>query len=343
MHNTYKYHYVYKLIDTNPIDERIYYIGVRSCNCEPDIDKYYSSSKTIKNIIKNNGNTFKKIILKIYDSREDASNEETRLHALYNVGLNKQYYNIVNQKGSFFDSIGIIFINKQKISIEDYKKSNLKFHSFGKITVRDINGNTYQTNVDDIRLINGEIEPVSTGYCQAINKYTRNNEHVKCDVYYNNPDIYYSNNKGKVAVKDINNNTFLVSKDDENYINGNLISVHKGKVMAKNTITSENIYTTINNFKNDINLVGINKGNISGKNNPNAKNIHIYDNLNNLIYTCVGNFKEVCENNELPFISLKRSYMKNGQKIYNSIRGINEAIKRNKEKYIGWYALEIIN
>lgn len=343
MHNKYKYkyHYVYKLINTNTFDERKYYIGVRSCNCEPDVDRYFSSSKTIKNIIKNNGNTFKKIILKVFDNREDAANEETRLHKHYNVCLNKEYYNIVNQKGSFFDTTGIIFINKKAISIEDYNKSELKYHSCGKITVKDSSGHTYQTNLTDVKYINKEVTNITVGYCSAINIYTNNYEHIKCEDFYKNTDIYYSNNKGKVVVKDANNNTFLIDKNDENYLNGNLISVHKGKVMAKNIITGENLYTTVEKFECDPNLVGINSGNISGKNNPNAKTIHIFDALNNIQYICIGNFKEICINNNLPMTSLKRSYMKKGSKIYSSNRGEKEASKRNNEKYIGWYALEI--
>jgi len=48
----------------------------------------------------------------------------------------------------------------------------------------------------------------------------------------------------------------------------------------------------------------------SGSNNPSAKIIEIYDAENNLLFTCNGNFKTICKENNLPYEQLRVSYNK---------------------------------
>lgn len=65
-----KIHYVYKLV--NKIDNK-YYIGVRSCDGDPLIDKYYGSGSRIRNAVKKYGiESFSKEILRVCETREDA-------------------------------------------------------------------------------------------------------------------------------------------------------------------------------------------------------------------------------------------------------------------------------
>lgn len=86
------HHYVYEL---TCIETGIKYIGVRTSNCEPQNDAYMSSSKTIRRLIKE-GFSFSKTILSQWSSHLEAANEESRLHVLYDVQNNPNFYNLLN-------------------------------------------------------------------------------------------------------------------------------------------------------------------------------------------------------------------------------------------------------
>lgn len=72
----------------------------------------------------------------------------------------------------------------------------------------------------------------------------------------------------------------------------------------------------------------------------NGKKINIYDSEGNLKYETNGNFKEICEKNNLPY-ALGASHRKNGEPIFQSIRAKKKAIKDGTKSFIGWYAKKI--
>jgi hypothetical protein len=329
-----KYNYVYKLKNLNPIDERAYYIGCRSCDCDPIDDIYHSSSKDIKNLIRL-GCIFEKKIFKIFKTREEAILYEIYLHNRFDVSNNPKFYNKVKQSSKGFDTTGIIFIDKKPVKVDDYKKTSKKYHSYGKITVKDINGNIHWVDNDDERYLNGELINLTKGKMPIyINgKY----EMIETKEYHRNKEKYQATNKSKISVSDENGNRFLVNSNDERYLNGELKSVHKGKILSRDE--NGNIHYVSKYEFDKLGLVGINKGKINGSNNPNAKVIKIYNKDNLLMFSCNGDFKETCKLHNLPFISLYKSYKNNGAKIYNSKRGKTEAVKKNNQEFIGWYAI----
>jgi hypothetical protein len=108
-----KNHYVYKITNTRPIDDRKYYIGVRTSTKPPEDDDYWSSSKTLKNIIKKNGkHNFKKEILNVFETRKDANNEEIRLHKLFDVDNNSEFYQVWRKAPSFTVGMNSHFFTK---------------------------------------------------------------------------------------------------------------------------------------------------------------------------------------------------------------------------------------
>ena len=114
--------YVYLI--TN-ITNDIKYIGVRSCRCDPIDDiNYWSSSKYVKEAITEHGiNNFTKSIIVVFDTREEAVNEEIRLHKLYDVAINENYYNKAIQTSTSFDTSGVDFNGTRRIENSDGETS----------------------------------------------------------------------------------------------------------------------------------------------------------------------------------------------------------------------------
>ena len=72
-----KYHYVYRIEHNETGD---FYIGLRSCDCLPDIDSYFGSGVRVSNAIKKHGKkSFTKTILSVFPSRAEASKFEASI------------------------------------------------------------------------------------------------------------------------------------------------------------------------------------------------------------------------------------------------------------------------
>ena len=100
-----KYHYVYRITNINC---QKYYYGVRSSECLPKDDSgYWSSSKTLKPLVKENPDHFKKKIIRILESRKEAVNFEIFLHNRFDVGRNPSFYNKAKQTSTGFDNQGV--------------------------------------------------------------------------------------------------------------------------------------------------------------------------------------------------------------------------------------------
>jgi hypothetical protein len=71
--------------------------------------------------------------------------------------------------------------------------------------------------------------------------------------------------------------------------------------------------------------------------NPRAKRINIYNEKEELMFECHGNFNNICLDNKLPAKSLYNSYKNNSKKLYTT------KLPNNKEfiKFTGWFAKEI--
>jgi hypothetical protein len=97
-----EYHYTYLLI-CNETQER--YIGVRTSKVKPNLDCYWSSSRTVKSMI-SQGFTFTKSVLKIFENRKDAAQHEIDLHKEHDVVVNSMYLNKAKASTVRFDRSG---------------------------------------------------------------------------------------------------------------------------------------------------------------------------------------------------------------------------------------------
>ena len=103
------YHYTYLLIHKTTAKR---YIGVRTSLVPPLQDiTYWGSSKHIPSDVKS---THIKLILKEFNTREEAVNHEILLHELNNVAESPCFYNKAKQTSTKFDTSGITLTDEHK-------------------------------------------------------------------------------------------------------------------------------------------------------------------------------------------------------------------------------------
>lgn len=139
-------HYFYKI--TNLINGKFYY-GIRSCYCLPGKDPYMGSGTILHSAYKKYGiDNFKKEILRICKTREDASDLE-RWIVTEELAKNTNCYNIIvggDNPKQFYGGVRCYFEDKYVIvSNSEYKKNKDLYKSVikGKV-LANINGkNTF--------------------------------------------------------------------------------------------------------------------------------------------------------------------------------------------------------
>ncbi len=120
-----KSHYTYKLIAVNPIDERVEYIGVRSCSGLPADDAaYMSSSREIRALIKS-GVQFVKEIIAVHENRKKAVAHEVELHDHHDVARSSRFFNKAKQTAVGFDVAGSALSDETKKLMSASHKARL--------------------------------------------------------------------------------------------------------------------------------------------------------------------------------------------------------------------------
>ncbi len=76
---------------------------------------------------------------------------------------------------------------------------------------------------------------------------------------------------------------------------------------------------------------------VSGKGNPSAKIIFIFNDDNQIIYKCFGNFKQICIDNNLPHNLFVKSY-RNNKKIFQNKASIAQIKDKKLLIYKDWRA-----
>jgi hypothetical protein len=113
------YHYVYYSYE----EWGRGYIGVRSCQCNPYQDSEYLGSYTDKTFVPT-----EKIIIDIFNSREQAMQAEIALHAFYQVHINPHFANKASSTSTFFSVQGRLQseqqVAKKRESLLRFKEQN---------------------------------------------------------------------------------------------------------------------------------------------------------------------------------------------------------------------------
>ncbi len=80
----------------------------------------------------------------------------------------------------------------------------------------------------------------------------------------------------------------------------------------------------------------------SGPDNGHSKKITIYNNNNNIMFECHGDFEKICKTHNLPHFALSSSHRNNGRRIFVSTRkcDILRYTNDGRIRFKGWYALK---
>lgn len=98
------YFYTYRITCTHPDSVEKYYYGHRKSECHPRDDVYWSSSKFVKTaILKYGSEFFKKKIIRIFASKNEAINHEIKLHERLDVQSHPIFFNRYNQSRCGFN------------------------------------------------------------------------------------------------------------------------------------------------------------------------------------------------------------------------------------------------
>lgn len=333
------FYYVYRI--SNLLINKHYY-GYRSSKIHPTKDlgiKYFSSSSDNNFIIdqKNNKNNYKYKIIKIFDNKIDAIKFESKLHYKFDVRNNANFYNLSNQSNdSFLTQEGELYtISHGWISCKEYHlnkdiytlhERKLKvFDKINKVYII-IDYNTYNSDIK--RYLHPSNDKVA-----VIDNTSNILVYISTKEYYSNINKYTSTNKGLVAVIDLLTKESKLVPVEEYYNNKNLVHPSSGLISVFDNIDKK--YKSINRLEYESNInryCGVNKGKISTNNNPNKKIINIYNAQDEIVYSCDGNFKNICEENDLPFYTLGKSYRNGGERIYQ------QRLPKKHIEYKGWYA-----
>ena len=114
-------HYTY-LLQSKEND--MMYIGVRSCECSPEVDNYWGSSKHLP---KNVSEVCDKFILGTFDTRQDAVADEIRRHNINDVVISDVFWNKAKQTSVGFDTTNRIRPEGERVSIKLRQTLNNSF------------------------------------------------------------------------------------------------------------------------------------------------------------------------------------------------------------------------
>lgn len=217
---TYKYHYVYRITNTQT---QKYYYGSRSTNEIPSYEighNYFSnfSEKWFQLDQKENPQNYKYKIIKIFETnRDDAILLESKLHYKFDVKNHVKFYNKSNQAPKGFDTTGKVATKSGLISVEEYRND----------IYEHVNKNTLV--VWDVRVC----------------KFTT----ISVNEYYSNKQYYKTTTSGKAVVVDQRDCKMKLVSKDEYSMNAFYVSHQKGLIPSRNKIIGETIFLTHEEFE----------------------------------------------------------------------------------------------
>ncbi len=365
-------HYVYKITNINPVDERQFYIGVRTApsgNPEEDTE-YMGSSVPLDEAIRKQGlEFFSKEILSTWETRELAEKEEKRLHREIDVATDPLYYNIVNSNGNIPNTKGKVTVldtrtnTTRLVSKEDF--NNFDYYqspTLGKVSAIDKNDGTIKIVSKNEFNQNGDLVGVAKNKIMVRNKTSGKINRVSKETFRQNHDLEHLN-KDKVVAIDTRLDKIVSVTKKEFDLHDFYIGVGKNTITVFDKTTAKSKRVTKEEFDNNGNLVAVSKHSVTVidlrdkstkrvsledfKNceyyiHPTAYKISIFDDNDNLVTTIYKDFVAYCKKMGYPEKWLRWSYKNDGQKIYQQEMTTGNKLQAERKGYLrfkGWSAI----
>lgn len=288
---------------TNTINGKIYigYHRTKDIN-----DGYMGSGLYIRRAIEKHGvSSFTKDIIHFCDDEESMKSMESEIVNEEFINRSDTYNMKIGGHGGFMS--GYVTVPGKQVTVEEFNR-NTEYHGVckNKVPVFNSEGISFQVDKSDERIKSGELIRCfeKNGLIDAINSSSEIVRLTKDEYRRGN---FTSIHKNVIMAKDINGNIIRTNRDDERYINGELVGITKGM-------------------------------------NVNISSYLIYDDLDNIRYKINNeSFTSFCKSNNLPWGALLKSHQSGGKKIYQKV-GSNEKklVESNLLKYKGWYCKRII-
>ena len=291
---------------------------------------------------KENKHLFKTRILSTHETRKQALEEELRVQKLHSVRDNSKYFNesYATVNGYFGKNLSAA---ERKVLSENSKNKvtckNIITSQYMQVDKTEFDNNENLVGVNKGKKFqNSKNKNTVVARCLDTDMYikvskeefdnnenlvgtTKGKENTKIKntflVYDEDNNIirikkedydktkYRSTILGKLVVKDSEGKTYLIDKNDERYLSGELTAFNKGKKFGVE-------------FSKKISDIRILNGSGKGSKNGMAKMIIIFNPDDEPMYFSHGNFNQMCKENNLPFRLFAKSY-KNNTKLFEHI------------------------
>jgi len=250
-------------------------------------------------------------------------------------------------------------MEKQKrVSKEDYKNYDYYVSTQNGLTMAYSKKleKIITCSINDLR-VNEDLVHFGTGYMVVYDTKTKCNRRVTLEEYSENENyVSFTNGMTTAFNKLTSKKEWITVNELKN--NDNYVSIHKDKILVQfeygkcKKISREEFKT--GNFKSPLSGLLPVIDTRDGKNkfvskeeykkndfyiNHNAKKIDIFDNFNNLQYSCYGSFAAFCKEHNLPGAALGKSFRSNTT-VYEFAKSsqITKLKKDDLYKFKGWYA-----
>lgn len=305
--------YVYRI--TNIIENKHYYGSRTTKNkyskiLEEDLKQYKYSSADIdfKNDQKNNPQNYKYKIIKIFNNIGDCMLYESFLHQSIDVSKNENFYNKVSARINHF------IVYWQNRPEEELKLIKAKISKSVKKTMSEFSEDRKK---------------------EMYRKAHINRDHVKAG-----KAISLGHSKRTLEDKKLQQKKSFETFQ-EKYGEDIKCPMDIPEVKKKHSISMK--YTIHNKSKEEKNkisdAISIRQ---QGSKNSGALKLLIFDNNDTLLHFCNGNFFKLCKEMGYPVEKLRKTAKELTKVNYPFKDGaLTQAIKRGKDKFIGWYAREV--
>lgn len=289
---------IYKI--TNTVNGKIYIGYHKTKNID---DGYMGSGKAIRRaLLKYGEDKFTKEILFKCKSLEEMKRKEADIVNEAFVARPDTYNMKLGGHGGF--EVGKVSSQKGYVSTEEFEGDPNNFgQNKGMIPVTDSEGNRKCVLTQEAREKGLVPLMIKNGTVACIDE---NGKHYKVTKENYDRKKHLHKDKGRVLVRDSENNYMRVDKDDHRYISGELVAA------------------------------------TTGQNNQQTKVI-IYDKKGKEKFQIINeNFIAFCKDNNLPYGALVKSHQHNGSPIYQKIgSNMNRLVSTDMIQYRGWYAKRI--